>query len=175
MAEASCAREGLFAGFYTKPPRPILDEALDKAQIASAFLKELPRRNPTLLVAALLNARSEKSGKRKADAFIRTLKNWRPVQRDTPILRFLQRSVGLRAKILERLGYERLARRTSAVPAGDKRARATIWFVFSHQRVRDVLGRVRLDSTLEALTRKIGHLDRRTIAAVCRFSESFPQ
>ncbi len=161
----AAGEKDLFDGFYTKP-RPILSDGLGKVEISPVFLKDLPRRNPTLLVAALLNARSERSAKRKVDAFIRTLKSWQPVQMDVAILRLLRRSVALRAKILELVGCERLAGRTVTVPASDKRARALLWFVFSHQRVRDVLARVPLDRTLDALTRKIGHLDMRTTGAV---------
>ena len=47
----------LFAGSLTKP-KPVLEAAFRRAHLTPAFLKALPGKNPTLLLAALLNARS---------------------------------------------------------------------------------------------------------------------
>ena len=50
---------GLFDGFVSKP-RPILGKALRAKGLKPEFLQEVSRRNPTLFVAALLNARTER-------------------------------------------------------------------------------------------------------------------
>jgi superfamily II DNA or RNA helicase len=154
----------LFSGFYTRRTASF-DAALDAAGISRALLKDLPTRNATLLVAALLNARGEVSERAKAAAFIRTLSTWRPAPKDPPVLRVLQRIVPLRTRVLETLHLGRLARWASSLPAADKKRRAVGWFIFNNTRVRDALAELPLDPRLAGITRRIGRVDMRTTDA----------
>jgi len=148
----------LFSGFYTKR-KPVLAAALSKAGFGTTFMEKLPRRNATLLVAALLNARREQSVRRKIAAFVHTLKAARTAEKEVPILGLLQRNIGVRVAILERLECKRLARWSTSVPATDKKARALAWFLFNNVRVREVLSGVRFTGDLESMARRIGPLD----------------
>ena len=64
--------KGLFDGFVSKP-RPILKKALRAKGLRPDFVEEVSRRNPTLFVAALLNARTERITTTKTAALLRTL------------------------------------------------------------------------------------------------------
>jgi hypothetical protein len=154
----------LFSGFYTRR-KANLDAALDGAGISRTVLKDLPTKNATLLVAALLNARAESSEAQKVAAFISTLSTWRPAPKDPPVLRVLQRTVALRTKILETLQLGRLAAWASSLPMADKRRRAIGWFVFNNRRVRGALAGLQLEPALEEITRRVARFDMRTTDA----------
>ncbi|MDK2744411.1 MAG: DEAD/DEAH box helicase [Nitrospira sp. BO4] len=156
----------LFSGFYTKR-KPVLEEALRKAGLGAAFLDKLPRRNATLLVSALLNARRETSARRKAAALVRTLKAARQPEKDSPVLGLLQRNIEVRVAILEALACKRLARWSSSLSVADKKERALAWFVFNNLRVRGILESVQVNADVEEMARKIGPLkavDAKTLA-----------
>lgn len=130
-----------------------------------AFLKALPGRNPTLLLAALLNARSHHDGGDKAGAFVSTLGPSRPASKEAEVIRILRRTPDLRARILRELDCRRLARRTETVSSTEKKERAALWHIFNNQRVRDVLASMKSDQVLQTEAKKIESLDMRTTVA----------
>jgi hypothetical protein len=158
------SERALFAGSFTKP-KPVLEAAFRRAHFTPAFLKALPGKNPTLLLAALLNARSHHDDRDKAGAFISTLGPSRPASKEADVLRILRRTPDLRARILRELDCRRLARRTETVSSTDKKERAALWHIFNNRRIREVLASTQSDKVLQIEAKKIVPLDMRTTVA----------
>jgi hypothetical protein len=154
----------LFDGFVSKP-KSCLEKALQAKRLRLGFVEEVSRRNPTLLMAGLLNAQAERVTASKLKALLRTLAPTRLVPKQSSVLSVLRRNMGLRARVLEAIGCSRLAHKTVSVPASERQKRAELWHVFNDRRIRDVLTSVELDPDLNTLAHKVGRLDMRTAEA----------
>lgn len=145
-------------GLYTHRSR-IFDAALEREQYTSTFMKELSSRDPTLLIAAILNALGKSSERGKIRAFLRTLGTKKRYAAQPPILRRLKLNPGLRARVLDYVDCGQLAAKTQAASSTDRRA--MMWTVFDNPYVAEVLSDVQLPAELRPLVETIGSLDMR--------------
>lgn len=133
---------GLPELFKHRRPRPALRTAMKRKGFTALAIRRLFKRNPTAVFAGMMSARASRPQDR-IGAFVGAVGEYYSGAPIGAIAR-LRSNEDLRCRVLETLGFPRLADAIKRTSKKDKKRRAMFWAIFEHEYISEVLGRIKL-------------------------------